>query len=159
MQEREWKRLLVWGLGALVVLWLVSSLFSGWHHGGGWGMMGPGMAGEWHRGRMAPPSIEGGEFGPFGLVFGLVGMMFRFGVLALLLLGGAWLFYRMGGPQMLSSVSAQGSSSFIKTTCPNCGQAVESNWRHCPNCGQPLPQANNQGGGPEGPPPTETIQA
>jgi hypothetical protein len=159
MQERDWKRLLVWGLGALVILWVVSSLFSGWHHGGGWGMMEPGMSGNWHRGEIGGHMAGGWGFGPVGFFFGLVGLMFRLGFLALLALGGVWLFYRLGGPQVISSTFARASSTFAQTTCANCGQVVQSNWRHCPKCGQPLPHANHEGGGPEGPPPTETVQA
>ncbi len=147
MQRRDWTTWIVYGLGALIILWVASSLFSGWSYGGVWGMMKPEIMENWHRGHMG----GGWGFGPLGLLFGFLGLMFRLGFLALFVLGGVWLFYRLGGPQVLSSTLAR--------TCANCGQLVQSNWHHCPQCGRPLPHANDEGGGPEGTSPIETVHA
>jgi hypothetical protein len=170
MQERNLRIWIAWGVGALVILWVVSSLFSGWNHGGAWGMMNPGMMGNWHRGdlggHMGGRMGGGWGFGPLGLLFGLMGLMFRLGLFALLVLGGFWLFNRLGGTQglsaMLSSGSPSGSPSGMAhatRTCANCGQPVQSHWQHCPHCGQPLAHAKDEGDGPEGTPPTETVHA
>jgi hypothetical protein len=166
MQERDWKIWVAWGLGALVILWVVSSLFSGWGHAGAWGMMRPEMMENWHRGyqggHMGGPMGGGWGFGPFGLFFGLMGLMFRVGLLALLVLGGFWLFYRLRGRQGVSFTSWLRSivgtiPAPTATACANCGQPVQSNWHHCPNCGQPLAQANNESGDSGGTPPTERV--
>jgi hypothetical protein len=166
MQQRDWKIWVAWGVGALVILWVASSLFSGPNFGA-WGMMRPEMMGNWHSGRAGHDfagHMGGWGFGPFGLLFGLIGLMFRIGFLALLVLGGFWLFNRLGGAQGLSSSLSSSLSSILPSasasaTCPNCGQPVQRNWQHCPHCGQPLTHANDKGGGPEGTSPAETIHA
>jgi hypothetical protein len=137
-------------------LWVASSFFAGWHGGGAWGMMKPEMVGNWHRGQMG--GIWG--LGPLSLLFGLIGLMFRLGFLALLVLGGLWLFYRLSGPQEMSFASrlrAMFGAMPTRAPCAHCGQPVQSNWRHCPQCGQPLPHDDEKGGGSEGAPPTETV--
>jgi hypothetical protein len=160
MQEHQWKNWIFWGLGALAILWIASTFFSGWHYGGGWGMMNSEMTGNWHRGEMGAymggPMRGNWGFGPFGLLLGLVGMSFRFGILALILLGGFWLFHRLGGSQGISSLFAPMSA---QATCANCGQVVQSNWRNCPHCGVPLAHATHEASGSEDTPPTEGVQA
>jgi hypothetical protein len=73
--------------------------------------------------------------GPFGLLFGLLALMFWFGVLGLLVLAGMWLFHQLRDRQTPASTP-------VRTTCTRCSHLVQPNWRHCPHCGQPLAHAH-----------------
>lgn len=153
MRERDYRLWIVLGIGALLFFALASRVFFGWHFGGPWGMMNPEMMDpemmeHWRGGSMGGPW----KFGPFGLFFGLIGLMIRLGFLALLVLGGVWLVSRLSGAQGMPA-------PWARTACAHCGQSVQRNWRHCPHCGEPLPQAddaNDEGGGSGGTSPIET---
>ncbi len=133
-RKNQWIAWLILGLLILAFLWVAGAafMFWGWRHVGMWDVMG-----GWHRGVL----IGRWGFGPFGLLLGLTGLIFRAGLFVLLILGGIWLWHRLSGPQ--------GASSGATTaTCPHCGRAVQSDWRHCPHCGQPLGRANDQAAPP-----------
>jgi hypothetical protein len=154
MQNRNWITWVVLGLVVLFVLSVISIPFSGMGHAGGWGMR-QGMEAD---GSMHGFTRGGWGFGPFGLLFGVIGMLFRFGLLALLLFGGLLLWQRLSGSGntasgIVNDLSSRISSMFTRATCPKCGHAVQSQWQHCPNCGHPLAPVDDKGS----PPPTESV--
>ncbi len=161
MQNRNWITWAILGLGVLFVLSFVAMPFASWGHGG-WG-----HAGGWEAMRSGVETgsamhgfTRGGwGFGPFGLLFGVIGMLFRFGVVALLLFGGLLLWQRVSGSGSTTSsgfandLSSRISSMFASATCPQCGHSIKSDWHHCPNCGHLLAPADDK----DAPPPTESI--
>jgi hypothetical protein len=169
MQNRSWLKWIALGLVVFFVLSLFSIPFGmghagGWGHGGGWEMGRAGMDG----GRLAMHGFERGGwgFGPFGFLFGLVGMVFRFGMLALLLFAGLLLWQRLSGTggsasNIVNDLSSRISAMFTPATCPKCGHTVQSNWQHCPNCGQSLAPvtnpANHAADNKDVTPPTENV--
>jgi len=136
MNKVNWAQVAVFGIVALLVLLIGLSLLplvggGGWGSGmmGGWGgMMGPGMMGSWG-------GSLGGGWGALGWLFSLIGLVIPVGFLALLVLGGVWLFRQAGGSQGLSSGPGQAAPG---ETCPSCSRAVQSDWQLCPYCGQGL---------------------
>ena len=117
-------------LALLVAVPLLLSLARGgdWGCGDGdsWGMMGGwrpgGMMGRW-------------SSGPLGWFFGLAGLLIPLGFLALLVLGGVWLFKWASQPHR---PLAGPTRAAVSQTCPSCGRPVETDWRICPDCDQGL---------------------
>ncbi len=109
-----------WILGIIVVLillLLVPMLFMG-----GFGMMGGGgMMGRY------------GFYSPFGWVGMLLGWIIPLGILVLLIAGVVILVTSL---TRRGTIPTNAASGF----CPNCGQAVQSDWKNCPHCGTVLPQ-------------------
>ncbi len=126
MGKIHWTQVAVFGIVALLVLLIGASLlggYGGW--GPGWGMMGPGMMGAWGHG------WGGWGFGPFGWL-GLIFMwLFPLGLLALLILGVAWLVKAVAQPGG-QTPAAPGR------TCPDCGRSAQADWKKCPYCGATL---------------------
>ncbi|MFQ6013998.1 MAG: zinc ribbon domain-containing protein [Anaerolineae bacterium] len=122
--------LLVFGLGIALLPGLFGGGYGGWGPGG---MMGPGMMGGRGPGMMG----YGYGGGALGWLFSLLGLIFPLGFLALLVLGGIWLFRQVNQPQGLSVGWPQAQPS---QTCPNCDQAVQTDWQLCPYCGNQLAQ-------------------
>ena len=100
MQRTNWTTVLLLGLLGIAVLWLGgNTLFwgGGFGHGGtwcatdGWGMRT--MMGGQQPGNM----LNGWIFGPMGLFWGLR-LLLPLGGLAFLLLGAAWILFRMMNP-------------------------------------------------------------
>jgi hypothetical protein len=155
MQKRNWMTWILLGLAAFFILSLLTIPFAGWGHAGGWEMMRPGI--EAHK------TVDGfargaGGFSPFGLLFGLVGMLFRIALFALLLFAGIVLWQKLSGSgntanDLANDLTSRISSLFTRATCPQCGQPVQSHWQHCPHCGQPLAPTVDKGA----PPPAENI--
>lgn len=125
MNKVNWVQVAVFGLVVLVVFLMGASLLSpGWGPGTvGGGMMGPGMMGGW-------------GFAPFGWFIMLLWMLFPLSVLALLVLGIAWLFGQVSG----AGAARTGGSGQPPAgqTCSNCSRPVQADWRLCPYCGQEL---------------------
>jgi hypothetical protein len=96
----------------------------------GWGMMGPSMMQGWYGGTR----MGGGVFGPLGWFWGLTGILFPLGFLALLILGAIWLFRQVSASPGTAG-AAQGAAS---KPCPNCGRTVQAGWQYCPSCGHSL---------------------
>jgi len=128
MARLNWVHVAVFGLVALLVLLIGTSLMSpwaGWSGGmmGGGGWMGPGMMGGW----------------------GILGWMWMLLVPILLVtalvLGVVWLIRQTSQPPV------GGGPAGTAVPCPHCGRFVQVGWRACPHCGGQLP-----GGPPEGPP-------
>ncbi|NOZ26695.1 MAG: zinc ribbon domain-containing protein [Chloroflexi bacterium] len=90
---------------------------------GGWGMMG-----GWDG------SARGG-WGVWGWILPLIGLLIPLAFLALLALGGVWLFRQSGLSRNLPPASEQDASG---KTCPSCGRPVQADWQVCPYCGQGL---------------------
>jgi len=142
MNKVNWAQVAVFGVVALLVLLLGLSFLSfGW---GGGGMMGPGMMGGW--GGMPglspvegmggwPGSVGGSWGGALGWFFALIGLLIPLGLLALLILGGVWLFRQVGGTQGPAGQLLRPTSD---KTCPSCGRTVQTDWQVCPYCGQGL---------------------
>jgi hypothetical protein len=70
----------------------------------------------------------------FGLLLGLLALLFLLGMLGVLLAGIIWFAYQLNKRQVLAFALA-------RATCIHCGELVQTSWRHCPNCGQPLAEA------------------
>jgi hypothetical protein len=141
MNKVNWAQVAVFsGVTLLVLLIGLSFLSFGW---GGGGMMGPGMMGP---GTMGPGTMGpgmmggrggsvGGSWGVLGGLLSLVGLLIPLGLLALLALGGVWLFRQVNLSQGPAARPAQLASD---ETCPSCGRAVQADWQLCPYCGQGL---------------------
>jgi hypothetical protein len=129
MNRSNWTPVVSIGVVLLILLIGGSLLPLSW--GGRWGawggMMGPGMMGGW--------SGPGGAIGPMGWFFPLFGLLFPLAFLALLVLGGMWLFRQVNAPQGPATGRAQ---TVTGETCPSCGRAVQADWQVCPYCGQGL---------------------
>jgi hypothetical protein len=123
MNRINWTAVAVFAVVALLVFLIGVSLLGGWGYGG-WGMMGPG--------RMGPGMMGGLGFGSFGWVGMIFMWLIPVGFLVLTGLGVAWLIRAIGG----GVNPASGMRS-----CPNCGRAVQADWRNCPYCGTSLNQA------------------
>lgn len=138
MNKINWTQVAVFGTVVFLVLLLgLSFLPSGWGGGWGpWGMMGPGMMGGWG-GMMGgwPGSVGGGSWGVLGWLLPLIGLLIPLGFLALLVLGGVWLFRQVNAPQGPATGRTQTATG---ETCSSCGRAVQVNWQVCPYCGQGL---------------------
>lgn len=83
-----------------------------------------GMMGGWRH-----PMMGGGNFLPFGGLFAILGMLLVWaiplGFLFLVIYGAVSLAMKQNSP-----VPAR--------ACPNCGKAVQADWKHCPHCGTGL---------------------
>jgi len=133
MNKINWFQAAVFGGVALLVLLIGLSFLSfSWIGGGmmgGWGgMMGPGMMGGWG-------GNVGGSWGLLGWFFSLIALLIPVGFLALLILGGVWLFRQAGGAKGVSFGPGQAGPG---KTCPSCGRPVQADWQTCPYCGQGL---------------------
>ncbi|MEW6717044.1 MAG: zinc ribbon domain-containing protein [Chloroflexota bacterium] len=115
MNKVNWTSVAVFGIIALLVFLIGTSLLGGWRYGG-WGMMGSGMMGGWG---IAP--------------FGWIGMLFMWlvpiGFLVLTVVGIAWL---------VRTIGAGGSTAAPSRNCPSCGRGVRTDWKNCPYCGTSL---------------------
>ena len=123
MNKVNWTAVAVFGVVVLFVFLIGASLLGGFGgYGGynrGWGMMGPGMMGNW-------------GFAPFGWIGMLLMWLFPLGFLVLFVLGIAWLVKavsRPGGSQLPASPAK---------TCPNCHRPAQADWQNCPYCGTAL---------------------
>jgi len=132
MTRTNWTPVVIIGLVLLILLIGGSLLPLGWGGMmGGWGgMMGPRMMGGW-----GGPQ---GVIGPMGWLFPLFGLLFPLAFLALLVLGGIWLFRQVVPPQGFTTGAAPAPTP---RACPSCGRAVQVDWRNCPYCGTPLTPA------------------
>lgn len=105
---------------------------------GGWGMTGPGMMGGERWGGWWPFSGGTGRF-PGGFYGGIFGWVFMLPLilmqapLYLLVLMGLGIFLAVRG---VSRASRGAKTSSLK--CPQCGKAVEVDWRVCPFCEEDL---------------------
>ncbi len=131
MNRSNWTPVVIIGVVLLILLIGGSLLPLGW--GGRWGpwggMMGPGMMGGW--------GGSWGAVGPVGWLFSIMGLLIPLGFLALLVLGGVWLFRQVVQPQ---GFATGGGPTQPGRSCPNCGRAVQADWQVCPYCGQSLAQ-------------------
>lgn len=111
---------LVFGLVVVIVLFGGLLLFGlyGSLQGIGLGGMGPGMMG---------PGMMGG----FNLFGWLLPCLIPVGLLALLVVGLAWLLAALRD-------SGQRSGPSPEVRCPNCNRSVQNDWQVCPYCGAPL---------------------
>lgn len=138
MTKINWTQVAVFGGVVLLVFLIGISLLSFFGQGygyGGWGpgwMMGPGMMGSRGPGWTMGYGYGGGAL---GWLFSLLGLIFPLGFLALLILGGVWLFRQVSQPQVPSAGRPDAQPG---QTCPNCNQAVQADWQLCPYCGQGL---------------------
>lgn len=115
MNRINWTAIAVFAIVALLVFLIGASLLGGLGYGG-WGMMGPGMMGQW-------------GFGSFGW-FGMILMwLIPIGFILLIVLGVVWL---------IRAISSGGTPNTQVRSCPNCGRAVQADWRNCPYCGETL---------------------
>jgi len=119
MGRVNWVQVAVFGLVALLVLLVGTSLMAPWAGPvggmmGGGGMMGPGMMGGW------------GILGWMWML--LVPILF---VTALVL--GVVLLTRQASPPQ-----GGGGPAETAVPCPHCGRLVQVDWRACPYCGNPL---------------------
>jgi hypothetical protein len=89
--------------------------------GSRYGMMGPGMMGDW-------------GFGPFGWL----GMIFMWvvplGFLTLLVAGVVWLVRAATG----GLPNANPQTPPATGACPSCGRPTQAGWQLCPYCGESL---------------------
>lgn len=110
MNKNNWTVVVIVAL----ILLLAAGLFGNRGYGG-WGMMGPGMMGNW-------------GFAPFAWI----GMSFMWLIpisfLVLTVLGIVWLVRAVGG----------GNPTAPSRACPSCGRGVQPDWRNCPHCGATL---------------------
>jgi hypothetical protein len=118
MNRINWTAVAVFAIVALLVFLVGASLLGGRGYSG-WGMMGPGMMGQWGF----------GSFGWFGMIFM---WLIPIGFILLIVLGIAWLVRAIGGG---------GNPGSPARACPNCGHAVQADWRNCPYCGETLTSA------------------
>ncbi len=74
-----------------------------------------------------------GYYQPFGWIGMLLGWIIPLGILVLLIAGVVIL---------VTSLTRRGQTppGAAAGFCPNCGQAVQSDWKNCPHCGTVLPQ-------------------
>ncbi len=123
MNQINWTQVVVFAAVVLVVFVLgiafLPFLF------GGWGMMGPGMMGGWAL-----------RYGVLSWLLMLTAMALPLGLLILLILGTVWLARGVSGPGAVPPPAPPSVQ-----TCPNCGQAVQLDWRLCPYCGESLQPA------------------
>jgi hypothetical protein len=103
----------------LAALFLLPSLVMGrWWGGDSYGMMGPGMMGNW------------GWMGPLGF-FGMAFMwLVPVGILALAVAGAVALF-----SGLFRSANRPAAAERI---CDNCHKPAQADWSTCPYCGQAL---------------------
>ena len=121
--------LLFFGLGIALLPGIFGGRYGSW---GPSGMMGPGMMGS-----RGPSGMMGYGYGggALGWIFSLLGLIFPLGFLALLILGGVWLFRQVSQPQVPSAGRPEIQSG---RACPNCDRAIQADWQLCPYCGQGL---------------------
>ena len=86
---------------------------------GGWGYGGRGSGGYGGWGMMGPWMMGG----PFMM------LLWPLGFIVLLVLGITWL---------VNSSRGRSGPGEPAGRCPNCGQPVQSDWKHCANCGRLL---------------------
>ena len=120
----NWTVVAVFGIVVLFVFLIGISVLGGFGgyggYGRGWGMMGPGMMGNW-------------GFAPFGWIGMLLMWLVPTGFFVLVALGIVWLVRvvsKTGSNQQPPAAPAK--------TCPNCHQPVQADWRNCPYCGTAL---------------------
>ena len=128
--------LLVFGLGMALLPGLFGGGYGGWGPGG---MMGPGMMGGRGSGGMMGYSYGSGTL---GWLFSLLGLIFPLGFLALLVLGGVWLFRQVSLPQGPSVDRPETRPGQI---CPGCARVVQTDWQVCPYCGHSLAASGQEG--------------
>jgi hypothetical protein len=101
----------------------------------GWGSLGspdPQMRGD-RMGEMCPWCGGTGYRTPWASVAGVVMVLFvvalPLGLIALLIVGGAWL---------VRSARSSPAPRNEPLDCPSCGREVEPGWKACPHCGERL---------------------
>ncbi len=123
MNRVNWTVVAVFGIVVLFAFLIGISVFSGFGgyggYGRGWGMMGPGMMGNW-------------GFAPFGWIGMLLMWLVPTGFFVLIALGIVWLVKAVG-----QSGSSQPPAAPTKT-CPNCHRPAQADWHNCPYCGTAL---------------------
>jgi hypothetical protein len=75
------------------------------------------------------PSMMRWGFAPFGWIGVIFMALIPLSLLVLTVLGIIWLVRAVGGTVPAPSASR---------ACPNCGEAVQADWRNCPYCGMAL---------------------
>jgi hypothetical protein len=114
MKKINW--LVVTVIGVIVLLFLFGGgMMSGWGYRGSWGMMGG-------------PGMMGWGYSPFGWIGMIFMWLIPVGIIALTVLGVAWLVRNVGNSTPPS----------IQNPCPNCGKGTQADWQNCPYCGTAL---------------------
>lgn len=129
MNRINWTQVAVFAVVVVVVLAVgMVVLGSLW---GGYGMMGPGMMGDY---RGYDPGGMMRDYGGslFGWLFPLLMCLFPLGFLALLAVGIVWLVRTASAPRPATPVGK---------VCPECHAAVQPEWKACPHCGATLESA------------------
>jgi uncharacterized paraquat-inducible protein A len=80
--------------------------------------------------------------GTLGWLLSLLGLIFPLGFLALLVLGGVWLFRQVSQPQAPSAGQPETQPG---QACPNCQRSVQADWQVCPYCGHSLAAGGQEG--------------
>ena len=123
MNKVNWTVVAVFGIVMLFAFLIGISLLGGFGgyggYGRGWGMMGPGMMGNW-------------GFAPFGWIGMLLMWLVPTGFFALVALGIVWLVRVIGRGESSQQPAAPARS------CPNCHRPAQADWRNCPYCGTAL---------------------
>lgn len=115
MNKINWSSVTTIGIIVLIAFLIGISLFGGGRSYVGWGMMGPGMMGNW-------------GFAPFGWIGMIFMWLIPIGFVVLTVLGIVWLVRAVGG----------GNPTAPPRACPSCERSVQPDWRNCPHCGATL---------------------
>jgi hypothetical protein len=70
----------------------------------------------------------------FNPIATLIGGLFRFGFLVLVVLGIIWLVNRLRTPKPVEAPVALPAAA--TSPCKKCGQPLQEGWKNCPNCGR-----------------------
>jgi len=117
MKKTNWLTVTLIAVIAILILFWIGAMFGGGYRG--WGVMGPGMMGNWGY----------SPFGWFGMGFGALFMwLIPIGIIALIVYGVVALTRNAGNTPPSAAL----------TPCPNCGKGTQPDWQNCPYCGTAL---------------------
>ena len=123
MKKTNWLAVSLVAIVAIVVIFLIGTMFGGGYNG--YGMMG-GWGGSRGYGMM---NWGYSPFGWFGMGLGMIFMwLIPIGIVAFIGYGAMTLARNTGVNSPAVSLAA----------CPNCKKGIQADWQNCPYCGKAL---------------------